>query len=114
MKSYVVHLKNKYPGAQVHSSESAIDVYHQGEHVVSVRKDANGHWNCAKDDVGARDKFDLAPIPKDARAFKLYANGKVGPSEEFKEREEKQLEYLAVYGKVPSNAELEAEAKAKK
>ena len=87
MKAYVVHLKNKYPNCIVRSTDSSIDVHAQdGTHVVALRKNAHGQYIDAHEELGTEEKFDLSPIPKEARAFKLYANGMIGKSEEHEER----------------------------
>lgn len=89
MKSYVVHLKNKYPNCIVRSSDSSLDVHSlEGDHVIALRKNAHGQWVDAHEELGTLEKFSLAPIPKEARAFKLYANGMIGKSEEHEERKE--------------------------
>ena len=87
MKSLYLHYKNKYPGGQVRTSEQALDVYSaSGEHVVALRRDGAGSLVDQSEALGLRDRHDLAPIPKDARVFKLV-EGKIGKSEEAAERE---------------------------
>ncbi len=105
-KSWVVHYKNKYPGGLVLADESSINVFdNRGAHVVAVRKNGAGQWVCVSDEVGCRDAHSLDPIPKNARVFKHYANGKIGPSEEAKERVQA-AKAMAVDGRVPSIAEF--------
>ena len=87
MKAYVVHLKNKYPQSQIKSSENSIDVFSQaGDHLISLERNAHGQWVDRSEDLGCFEKFSLAPIPKEARCFKLYANGMIGKAEEFEDR----------------------------
>lgn len=88
MKSWIVHYKNKYPGAKVQSSESALDVYLGDHHVVALRKDGAGGWADHSEEMGCRDRHDLAPIPKDARVHKVV-DGKVGFDELAEERKQK-------------------------
>lgn len=101
MKSLYLHYKNKYPGGQVRTSEQALDVYSaSGEHVVALRRDWAGSLVDQSEALGLRDRHDLAPIPKDARVFKLV-EGKIGKSEEAAEREKLRLDYVcAVRGDV--------------
>jgi len=94
MKSLYLHYKNKYPGGQVHSTESSLDVYSaSGEHVIAMRRDGSGSLIDQSESLGLRDRHDLAPIPKDARVHKLI-EGKIGMSEESEERKKKALGYL--------------------
>ena len=109
MLSYLVHLKNKYPSARVFGSETSIDVYSlEGEHLIALRKNGAGQWQDEGEKLGASDKFCLAPIPKDARVFKLYGEGHGAKSEEHLERS-KLCQQFVRNGKVPSCKELEAE-----
>ena len=113
MKSYVVHYKNKYPGGSVRADESSIDVYCKGgKHRVALRKNGAGQWVDCSEELGCEDRHCLAPIPKNARVHKLFADGKIGKSEEAAEREPvaAKLADHAVggAGKVPSIKELEA------
>jgi hypothetical protein len=89
MKSLIVHLKNKYPGAQIQSTETSIDVFQNGEHVVALRKNGgSGALVDASKDVGARDEFSLAPIPKNTRVWKLNKDNSIGLDEKAEERKE--------------------------
>lgn len=86
-KSYLVHMKNKYPSARVSMDDDKLDVYSQdGEHLVALRKNGSGQWVDCQHELGARDAFCLSPIPKEARAWKLFKDGKVGKAEEYEER----------------------------
>ena len=106
MKSYVVHYQNKYPGGRVIASDSALDAYcAAGEHRVALRKNGAGQWQDCSEELGCMDRHDLAPIPKDARAKKLFADGKIGLSEEYADRVQVAKE-LSVEGKIPSIAEM--------
>ncbi len=105
--SAYAHLKNKYPGAHIQCSESAIDVHDAEGHRVALRKNGAGQWVDVGEQLGCVDKFCLAPIPKNARAFKLYAGGKVAESEEHEERSEVAAKLADAHGgRVPSLAEL--------
>lgn len=87
MKAYVVHLKNKYPDCIVRSTDSSLDVHAQdGTHVIALRTNAHGQMIDMHEEYGTEEKFDLSPIPKESRAFKLYANGMIGKSEEHEDR----------------------------
>jgi hypothetical protein len=107
MLSYVVHLKNKYPGAHVTSSDTAIDCYSRdGAHLVALRKSGDGRWVDQSKQLGCEDEFCLAPIPKNARVHKLYADGTIGKSEEHIERAKIADKLAASGGRVPSIFEL--------
>jgi hypothetical protein len=87
MKSLLVHYKNKYPKGHVVASEHTLDAYDcYGNHRVALRKGGNGQLMDVGAEVGAIDKHDLAPIPKNCRVFKCYQDGTVKPSEEASER----------------------------
>ena len=107
-KSAIVHLQNKYPGCQVIGTENSLDVFTPaGELLVAVRRDGNGAWNDQQKELGARDKFDLAPIPKHARVRKLFADGRIGNSEEADSRRKNAKAYADAYnGRVPSLHEI--------
>lgn len=102
MKSFAVHYKNVYPGGRVDFTEDRLDAYDaDGIHRVALRRGGNGQIIDTSAEVGAFDSHDLAPIPKNARVHKLYADGKIGYSEEYKERWEN-AKQLRVGGKVLS------------
>lgn len=108
-KSLIVHLKNKYPGGKVDAHDDSIDAYDRdGRHRVALRKNGAGQMVDCGDQVGALDAFSLEPLPKDARAFKLFKTGKIAPSEEYDERIKVATELADRFdGKVPSQVELE-------
>lgn len=112
MKSYIVHYRNKYPGCAVSYSESSIQVIGSEGLLVALAKNGAGQWVDVGEELGALHKHDLSPIPKDARAFKLYADGKIKLAEEGKERLEARKKYIEKYGHVPSIEKIEADAKA--
>lgn len=102
MKSLVVHYKNKYPGGRVSLSDSALDVYNvDGDLCVSLRKNGAGQWVDQSEEMGARDKHCLSPIPKEARVFKLHADGKIGRDEKHEERT-KLAQKLVAEGRILS------------
>ena len=89
-KPLQVHYKNKYPKCQVRFSDSSFDVFDQsGEHhLVAIRKNGAGQIVDVSEEHGCFEKHDLSPIPKESRRYKLYADGKVAPAEEYEERKE--------------------------
>ena len=94
MKNLALHYKNKYPGGSVRASDSGLDVYTQsGEHVVAIRKNGAGQFVCVSEEMGLRDSHCLAPIPKDARLFKMR-DGKISKDELHDERRSKFSEFL--------------------
>lgn len=94
MKSLLVHYKNKYPKGQVYASENELDVYNAaGEHVVAIRKNGAGQVVDVSKELGLRDEHDLAPIPKDARCFKVKG-GCVAKDEEHDAREKAREEFM--------------------
>lgn len=107
MLSWMVHYKNKYPGGRVSASESAIDVYDvEGNHVVALRRSADGGFHCKSAEMGCVDSHDLAPIPKESRCFKVR-DGKISKDEEHDSRVEKRKEFL-LGNKIGSCHELKA------
>ncbi|MFN3453528.1 MAG: hypothetical protein ACK41T_01110 [Pseudobdellovibrio sp.] len=108
MKHLVVHYKNKYPGCHVDYSEDKLDVHGGDGMLVSLRKNGYGLIVDMSSENGAVDKHDLNPIPKNARVFKLYEDGRIGKSEEAEERE-KAIKSIHVNGKILSIAEYKAQ-----
>lgn len=107
MKSLIVHLRNKYPECRVEASSSSISVRdEQGELVVLLQKSAHGAFEDVSEEYGASDKFDLSPIPKEARIHKLGKDGKIGKDELHEERVKSSKEILEYYGKIPSIEQL--------
>lgn len=87
MKSLLVHYKNKYPNGRVEISEDKLDAFcSDGVHRVALRRGGDGVIRDFGKELGAIDKHDLSPIPKNARVFKLYADGTVNLAEEAQER----------------------------
>ncbi len=102
MKAFVVHYKNKYPSGQVRSTEDSIEVYDsEGELRVALGKNGAGQWVDRGQELGALDEHDLSPIPKDARVWKLYADGRAALSDEAAERKRAASE-LQIGGKILS------------
>lgn len=102
LKSFLVHYKNKYPAGSVSLRGDALDVHDaDGVHRVSLIMGGNGQIIDQGASVGAVDSHDLCPIPKNARAFKMYADGSVKLAEEGHERS-KAAQAMAVDGKVLS------------
>lgn len=111
MKSWIVHLKNKYPGGKVFDTDSSVDVYDaKGDHVLALRKDGAGMWKDVSEEQGLSQRFCLAPIPKESRVFKLHKDGRIGKDEKAADREKSREKFLCKEsGKVKSQAECEAE-----
>lgn len=70
MKVFHVHYKNKYPDAQVLSTESTLDVFQNGKHLVSVGKDGAGNFKDYSAEKGCEFSHDLSPLPKRVRIYK--------------------------------------------
>lgn len=108
-KSKLVHLKNKYPNCYVGVTGSCIEVIDANNNViVSLAKNAHGEYADRKDEVGALHAFDLSPIPREARLFKLHKDGKVGKDESYEERKAKSQKLCDDFGYVPSIVQLKA------
>lgn len=107
MKSLLVHYKNKYPGGRVQQSETSLEVFDKdGEPVVALRKNGANQLVDVSEEEGLRDRHDLAPIPKDARIFKVI-DGKIAEDDKAAERKTKRGKFLCARGaKVLSCAEL--------
>lgn len=102
-KSLLVHLKNKYPHCYVGATGSCIEVISDDNEVlVSLAKNAHGEYADRQHDVGARDSFCLAPIPKCSRVYKLGKDGKVGKDEKHEERKPYARILAKEFGMVPS------------
>lgn len=85
-KSWYVHYMNKYPKAQIKASDDSLDVFTKnGEHLLAVRRDGAGGWHCKSEELGARDRHDLSPIPKEARLYKVV-DGKIVKDDKYDER----------------------------
>lgn len=108
-KSYVVHLKNKYPDANVYESSSSIEVERAGVQLLKLQKNAHGGWDDVSEEYGLPEKFDLSPIPRDSRVHKLAKDGKICLDEKHEERKKKSKVILKKHGKIPSQVELKAD-----
>lgn len=97
MKSYLIHLKNKYPGAHINYSENGIDVFTDEGHAISMVKNGAGQFVCRSEEMGCYDKFDLAPIPKESRVFK-EVDGKIALDEKSAERIKARSEFMCDKG----------------
>lgn len=106
MKHLAAHYMNKYPSAVVIFDENKLDVLGDGGLKVALRVNGQGLIVDSGAECGASDKHDISPIPKDARAYKLYADGSLKLSEEGAERK-KAAKELAVDGKILSIAEYQ-------
>ncbi len=88
--------------------EDYLDAYCAGgKHRVALRKDGAGQWVDRSQEFGCEDSHDLSPIPKEARAHKLYADGRIAKSEEHDDRAPKGRALAEQHGgRVPSMEEL--------
>ncbi len=109
MKSLAVHYMNKYPGGQVNHTEHTLDVYdNQGVLSVSLRRDGHGKIVDQSQDLGAIDKHDMCPIPKNSRVHKICAEtGRIKLDEKAAERK-KAARAIEVDGKILSLKEYAA------
>lgn len=112
MKSYIVHYRNKYPGAKVESSESGLRVYSaEGDLLVALVKDGSGSLKCVSEEQGALERHDLSPIPREARVHKLCKQTScIKLDEESKKRVDERKKFMSDefgYSKVWSCEELE-------
>ena len=117
MKSYYIHLKNKFPTAKVSMQENAVyaNDSESGELLCIVVKNGLGQWIDGQADHGAKFAWDLSPIPKDARVFKQCPKTLGIICDELADdRRIKAKEYVKAFGKVPSIIELEESKKAEK
>lgn len=106
MNSYVVHLKNKFPGGRVADSETSIDAYDKkGVHQVALRKNGAGQWIDKSAEMGAAGAFDLSPIPRDARVHAMKGEGR-GLHDDAEKRKSKRSKFEEG-NKILSMKELE-------
>ncbi len=109
MNSYVAHLKNKYPGAEVNASANAIDVRVAGKHKIAMRSNAHGQLVDVSEEQGCEDRFDLSPIPRDSRVWKIdKKSGHVVRDEKAEERARLAKNFM-IGDKVLSIKELQEE-----
>lgn len=87
MLSIVVHYKNKYPKARVEHNEDQLNVYAQdGTLLVALKRGGGGALVDVGEQLGAKDKHDMSPLPKNARVHKLTVDGKIALDELHAER----------------------------
>lgn len=92
---YYVHLKNKYPECDVQAKGEDLDVYSKdGEHLVALRKNGAGQLLDQSALLGCSHVFDLSPVPRAARLFKIK-DGKVAKDEDYESRMKAKDEFLA-------------------
>lgn len=109
--SWIAAYKNRFPGGHVDASETTMDVYDKsGAHRVALRKDGAGQWQCVSETLGLSDGHDLAPIPRDARVYKVV-NGKIAMDEFAEDRQTLSAEFDDGSGRIMSMAEMRAESK---
>lgn len=87
MLPFVVHYKNKYPGCHIDHSEDHLNVYDQeGNLQVAIKRGGGGALVDLGEQLGAADKHDVSPIPKNTRVYKLTADNKIQLDEKHAER----------------------------
>lgn len=86
MKSYYVHCKNKFPTSEVSYSENRLEVYKDGQLHICLEKNGHGQILDVSKELGLDGEFDLSPIPRDARIYKITKDGKVALDELHEER----------------------------
>lgn len=92
---YYVHLKNKYPDCDVQAKGEDLDVYSKdGAHLVALRKNGAGQLLDHSEILGCDDVFDLSPIPRTARLFKVK-DGKVVKDEDYESRMKTKKEFMS-------------------
>ena len=108
LKSWVVHYKNKYRGGNVMHSGDSLDVFDKnGDHAVALRKDGHGSLVDMSGEMGCVDCHDLAPIPKQARVFKVLPSGKIGKDDEGDDRDGF-MQSSAAAGLLASNGKVKS------
>lgn len=108
MNSILVHMKNCFPSALIIATANAIDVMIEGVHYLGLRV-ADGVFIDKSEELGLPGRYSLAPIPKEARVYKLKKDGTVGLDEESKARMKSRADFMDKDGiRVLSCAELEA------
>lgn len=104
-KSQLCHLKSKYHGFLVIPQASGVDVFRKnGEHMLCVRDGVD-----LSPELGCSHRFDLSPIPKVTRLFKVVGE-KIVQDELHAERLELRKNFVSYDGHVPSCYELAAVA----
>nr|BFD59648.1 hypothetical protein CKG001_17550 [Bdellovibrio sp. CKG001] len=103
MLSFVVHYKNKYPKARVEHNEDQLNVYAQdGSLLVALKRGGGGALVDVGEQLGAKDKHDMSPLPKNARVHKLTVDGKIALDEEHADRKPVAVALADLFGgKVP-------------
>lgn len=102
MLPFVVHYKNKYPGCRIDHSEDHLNVYDQeGNLKVAIKRGGGGALVDLGEQLGAADKHDVSPIPKNARVYKLTAENKIQLDEKHADRRPVAKALAEQFGKVP-------------
>lgn len=109
MRHLLPHYANKYGLENVECTDSQLKAYRNGRLSVLIEKDGAGNLQDRSEEFGLPDRHDLAPIPKDGRLYKMK-DGKLAKDELHDERKPKR-EALLKDGRLPSEAELEQDAK---
>lgn len=110
MKHLLPMYKNRYPKGHVDMREGSLDVFDaKGEHRVALRVDGSGSLKCVSEELGLPDRHCQAPIPKDARLYKMSKEGKLVKDELYESRAKGLGEFLCEDDlKVLSCEELKA------
>lgn len=109
--AHKTHYLNKYPSCKIEMEEDSIKVFDGNVLRVALRKNGAGMWSDEGEKEGATDRHDLAPIPKNCRAWKCYHGQRgstVQPAEEYEQRKPFALQVASQFGgKIPSIIELQ-------
>lgn len=104
MKSVLCHIMSLYFATQyiVRPSGQDIDVHDSttGELILALRDGRD-----LSEELGARDRFSLSPIPKLTRLYK-EVGGKIVKDDKFEERKEARKQFLNKFGVVRSIEDL--------
>jgi hypothetical protein len=97
---------NVYPGARIDHSEDHVSVYGDDGLILAVKRGGGGQLVDMSEALGGSGKYDLSPIPKNARVYKLTADNKIAKDEKAAERLPVAKELVKKFGKVPCIASL--------
>lgn len=104
MKAILCHLMSLYFSDEyiVRSSGNDIDVHSSkdGELILAIRDGRD-----LSEEMGARDRFSLSPIPKSCRLYK-EVGGKIVKDDLFAERKEARKQFLDAHGVAQSMESL--------
>lgn len=112
-KSMLVELYNKYPQHRVEDYGESIAVRDgsSGKLVLFLKKTCHGAFECDKAESGAKECLDRSPVAEECKVFELKKDGSIGKVEGWEDRRMISKDYLARFGKIPSEVEVQALAK---